>query len=306
MTLRDRIKANSQLYYGLLQWRRNRELKSFRALDDCGRRALVEKQYLASIGRPLRWDEPEAYTEKMQWEKLYHRDERKVRLADKYLVRDWVRERIGEEYLIPLLGVWDRVEDIDFNALPQQFVLKTNCGSGDVVIVKDKNALSKKQIEAIRRKLHYYLHYDLSATSCEMHYAEIPPKIVAEAYINSEKGDLPDYKFICFDGKPYFCWVDMDRFTAHRRNIYDLDWNLQSWTQTYPAYEGLIEKPENLAEMTALATKLSEGFAHVRVDLYSVRGRIYFGEMTFTSETGYGKITPDEMDFALGKLWNIK
>lgn len=306
MTIREIIKNHPALYYGLLQMRRQRELKRFRALDDRGRRAMVEKQYLAAIGRPLRWDTPEAYTEKMQWEKLYHPDARKVRLADKYLVRDWVRERIGEEYLIPLLGVWDHAEEIDFAGLPAQFVLKTNCGSGDAAVVKDKTALTEKQIRAIRRKMAYYLHYDHYATSCEMHYADIPPKIIAEAYIDPGHGDLPDYKFICFDGKPYFCWVDMDRFTAHRRNIYDLDWHLQPWHQTYPGYEGVIEKPENFAEMIALAEKLSQGFAHVRVDLYNVRGKIYFGEMTFTSETGYGKITPDETDFALGKLWNIK
>lgn len=251
----------------------------------------------------LDWDNLITYTEKMQWEKLYHKDPIKTELSDKYKVREWVKQTIGEEYLIPLLGVWDSVKEIDFSKLPNQFVLKTNKGSGDVVIVEDKTVLSKNDIRTIKRKLNLSLkkNYAFDA-GFEMHYADIAPKIIAEKLLEK---NIQDYKFLCFGGKPYYCWVDIDRFTDHRRNIYDLEWNKCDWEECYKTSDKIIPKPKNFDVMVELVTKLSADFAHVRVDLYNVDGKIYFGEMTFTSGSGFEHIIPESMNARLGEMWDV-
>ena len=165
--------------------------------------------YYRNTGDKLDWSNLRSYTEKMQWEKFFNKDPRKTQLADKYEVRSWVADKIGKEYLIPLLAVWDDAKDIDFSALPNAFVLKTNCGTGDVVIVKDKSKLTPKDIVRIRCKLNFYLHYDCGCNSFEMHYSSIPPKIICEQLLEFPGTDVPDYKFLCFNGKPYYCWVDV-------------------------------------------------------------------------------------------------
>lgn len=251
----------------------------------------------------LNWNNLKTYSEKMQWEKLYHKDPLKTELSDKYKVREWVKKKIGEEYLIPLIGVWDTTKSIDFTQLPNQFVLKTNKGSGDVVIVDDKEKLSKQDVKRIKRKLNISLKKNYAFDSgFEMHYADIQPKVIAEKFLEE---NIQDYKFLCFGGKPYYCWVDIDRFIDHRRNIYDLQWNLCDWEECYKSSDKIIEKPKNFDEMVKIAEKLCAGFAHVRVDLYNVDGKIYFGEMTFTSGSGFEIITPASMNEELGNLWEV-
>ena len=245
----------------------------------------------------------------MQVEKILHKFPEKARLADKYLVREWVAEKIGEEYLVPLCGkgVYDNPKEIDFDALPVSFVIKTNAGSGDAVIVRNKAALSSKDIRRIIAKLRYGLQFNYAWVGYEMHYADIQPKVLVEQFIECDEEDLPDYKFLCFDGKPVYCWVDKGRFHEHKRNVYDLDWNLQSWNQkNYGNYPGIIEKPQNFEKMTEIAATLAQGFQHVRVDLYNIHGRILFGEMTFTNGSGFEPIIPAEADYELGKLWNLQ
>ena len=263
----------------------------------------ISKQYKQRIGRDIDWNNIVTYTEKMQWSKLYSDNTLKSELTDKYKVRKWVAEKIGEEYLIDLLGVWDKFEDIDFSTLPDKFVLKTNHGSGTNVIVKDKKSLD---IKNTRRKFKDWLDTDFGYKSFELHYATIEPKIIAEKYIETDLGELQDYKFLCFGGQPYFCWVDMGRYSNHTRNVYNLEWELQPWNQElYSHYEKPIEKPENFENMVEIAKILSEGFPHVRVDLYNVNGKIYFGEMTFTNGGGFDRIFPSEYDKMLGDLWEI-
>lgn len=264
----------------------------------------VEYLYKRKIGRRLNWDKLASYTEKMQWAKLYDATPIKTQLSDKYLVREWVEEKIGKEYLIPLLGVWDNYDDINFESLPNQFVLKTNHGSGTVIVVKDKNNMDHK---LCRKLFNDWMNTDYSYVfGMEMQYTDIKRKIIAEQFLETGQSDLQDYKFLCFDSKPYFCWVDLDRFSNHTRNIYDLDWNLQDWNQyTYGNCKQGVSKPENFEKMVEIATVLCQGFSHVRVDLYNVNGVIYFGEMTFTNGSGYECIVPDEYDFKLGELWNI-
>lgn len=264
----------------------------------------IEFLYNKKIGRKLNWDNLCAYTEKMQWSKLYDATDIKTELSDKYLVRKWVEEKIGKDYLIPLLGVWNNYDEIDFEKLPNQFVLKTNHGSGTVIIVKDKYKINHK---LSRQLFDDWMNTDYSYLfGMEMQYTKIKRKIIAEQYLDTGDQDLQDYKFLCFDGRPYFCWVDLDRFKNHTRNVYDLNWNIQPWNQyTYGNSKNDIPKPKNFEKMVEIASLLCVGFSHVRVDLYNINGKIYFGEMTFTNGSGYERIVPDEYDFKLGKLWNI-
>lgn len=264
------------------------------------------KLYFERQGKILNWNNLRTYTEKMQWEKLFDTDERKVYCSDKYKVRAFVRNRIGEQYLIPLIGVWSNYREIDFSNLPEQFVIKTNHGSGDAIVVRNKSELSLQSKIHMRRVIESSLHTDYSIGFCELHYGKITPKIIAEEFIDSGSGDLQDYKFICFDGIPYFCWVDVGRFTDHRRVVFDMEWKKQNWNQhNYRAPEKEVPKPKNFDQMVDIVRKLADGFSHVRVDLYNVKGKIYFGEMTFTNGSGFEKIVPESADIMLGDLWNL-
>lgn len=263
----------------------------------------ISKQYKYRIGHDIDWNNLVTYTEKMQWAKLYDNDPLKSELTDKYRVREWVAQKIGKGYLIGLLGAWDSFEEIDFSKLPDKFVLKTNHGSGTNLIVKNKKSLNMKNT---RRMFKDWLSTDFGYKSLELHYSGITPKILAEEYIETEYGELQDYKFLCFGGKPYYCWVDMGRYSNHTRNVYDLNWELQPWNQeAYAHYEKPIPRPENFEKMIEIATILSQSFSHVRVDLYNVDGKVYFGEMTFTNGGGYDRILPVEYDKKLGELWEL-
>lgn len=272
-------------------------------LDEKEYRKEISRQYKERIGHDINWDNLSTYTEKMQWAKLYDHDPRKSELTDKFKVREWIIRTIGEEYLIKVLGVWDRFEDIDFSKLPDRFVLKTNHGSGTNLIVKDKKNLNMRWARLMFKD---WLDTDFGYKSLELHYSAIPPKIIAEEYVETELGELQDYKFLCFDGEPYYCWVDMGRYSNHTRNVYNLEWELQPWNQeTYSHYDKPIPQPENFEKMVELVRTLAKGFSHVRVDLYNVNGKIYFGEMTFTNGGGFDRILPAEYDTKLGELWTL-
>lgn len=279
-----------------------REIEKMKKMPIQEKVKTLEKAYLEKIGHELDWDNLQTYTEKMQWEKMYHEYPVKAVLADKYLVRDWVAEKIGGQYLIPLLGVWDSFDEIDFDSLPNQFVLKTNHGSGTNEIVKNKQKMHYKQVKC---RFDDWMQMDFAYTTFfEMHYSDIPRKILAEKYLETDRGELQDYKFLCFDGEPQFCWVDLGRFSDHTRTVFDMQWNLQPWTQAnYGISKEPIPKPKNFEKMVELARVLAQGFSHVRVDLYNVDGTIYFGEMTFTNGSGLDPIVPDEYDLVLGQYW---
>ena len=300
------FKAYAFVKVAAIHAKEQRRIRRFSRLNEEGKRAYNEQLYLERYGRPLDWDHLLNYSEKMQWAKMYDLDPRKVLCADKYAVREWVKEKIGEEYLIPLLGVWNSVREVDFEQLPNQFVMKTNHGSGDVVIVQDKKSMTLAKKWAIKRKVNRALKMNYSAVYCELHYEKIQPKVIAEQYMEDTAGRLQDYKFLCFDGIPYFCWVDVGRFTDRKRNIYDMEWTLQTWRQGPYGDPREIPKPENFEEMKALARTLSAGFSHVRVDLYNVDGKIYFGEMTFTNGSGFEKVYPESADRMLGDLWKLE
>ena len=254
--------------------------------------------YESRTGDELPLDAPATFNEKLQWMKLWDATPEKTRLADKYLVREWVKETVGEEYLIPLLGVWERFEDIDLDALPEQFVLKANDGSGRNIIVPDK---ADFHADAARAKFRKWKTEPFAFdTGFEMHYLNIPPRIIAEKYMEN-MDQLVDYKFMCFGGEVKFIWVDTDRYTRHHRTLFTTDWERMDVTiGEYAPAPGEIPRPERLAEMLALAEKLCRGFAHVRVDLYEVDGRVYFGEMTFTSTSGLDRAYPRRFEKTMG------
>ena len=254
--------------------------------------------YEDKTGHTFNLRNPRSYNEKIQWLKLYDNSPLKTRLADKFLVREWVKGKIGEEYLIPLLGVWESFDQVDFAKLPDKFVLKANHGSGWNIRVTDKRSFN---VSDARNKFHKWMNTDFAfVAGFELHYKGIRPRIIAEQYLGN--GDLPDYKVMCFNGRPHYIWVDSERYSDHKRDVFDLEWNLQPFTIHHPNSETAPERPQNLSLMIKLAEILCEGFAHVRVDFYEMDGKLYFGEMTFTSESGIGKFSSEEYDLLLGNL----
>ena len=262
--------------------------------------AHIGRRYEAMFGRKLNWDNPQTYNEKIHVSKLYMPSPLKTRLADKYLVREWIREKIGGEYLIPLLGVYDSFDEIDFDSLPDRFVIKCNHDSGSYALVKDKSKLNKK---LLKLKFDAFMGRNYAWMNFEMNYRDIKPKIVIEQFIDNAA--VNDYRFYSFDGRPYYCAVDFydNAHTRNARNIYGMNWEIQPFILQYPNYAGKTELPSNFDELKEIASKLAEGFDHVRVDLYSAGEKIYFAEMTFAHGNGLQKFTPDEWDYKLGELW---
>lgn len=263
----------------------------FSSADESDYPRLLKLWYKASTGEDLNLDATQTFNEKIQWLKLYDSTPLKTRLADKYLVRDWVKEKIGEEYLVPLLGVWDKFDDIDIDSLPNQFALKCNHGSGWNEIVKDKSLLD---IADAKKKIDQWMKTNFAFVSgLELHYKNIPPKIIAEKYIEQLDNDLLDYKIHVFNGIPKIIQIIGNRnFETHKAKecFLTTDWVSQELMyHTYNSYEIIPEKPENLSELLKIAEILGEGFSYVRVDLYDLSGKIIFGEMTFTPASGIGK-----------------
>lgn len=249
---------------------------------------------------------PQTYNEKLQWMKLNDRNFDYIRMVDKATAKDYVKEKLGtDENIIPTFGVWDKFEDIDFDSLSNQFVLKTTHDSGGVVICKDK---SKLDIRAAKVKLSASLSHDYYMEYREWPYKNIPRRIIAEQFMVDESGtELKDYKFFCFDGEIKFLKVDFDRFIEHHANYYSPQWKLLPFGEAIypPRPEHKIEKPVNLDEMLKIARTLSNGIPFVRIDLYNINGHIYFGEMTFFPASGMGKFEPDEWDKKIGELWTL-
>ena len=268
-------------------------------------RTALKDWYFEHTGENLNLENLQTFNEKIQWMKLYDSTPLKTRLADKYLVREWVKEKIGEEYLIPNLGVWDSFDEINFDELPDQFVLKCNHGAGYNIIVKDK---SKLDLEDARNKINKWLQEDFAfKNGFEMHYSAIPRKIIAEKYIENFDNDLYDYKVWCFNGKAHYVQFLSERNTdGLKMAFYDREWNKQDFVYSYPLDQKENKKPVNLNLLLSLAEKLSESFSHARVDFYITNdGRIYFGEITFTSYSGICHWEPKSTDLMLGQMLEL-
>ena len=260
--------------------------------------------YKRVTGHYLNLDNPKRFNEKIQWLKLYASTPIKTRLADKFLVRDWVKEKIGEEYLIPLLGVYDKFEDIDFSKLPDRFVIKCNHGCAYNIIVKDKSQLDLAEVKA---KLDKWMSENFAFRwGYELQYRDIPPKIIIEKYIENQLsgGDLYDYKFWCFNGRvEYIQFLSERNLDGLKMAFYDRNWRKQDFVYSYPLDAKNIPAPDNLDKMIELAETLSKNFGHVRVDFYRLDdGTIYLGEMTFTSASGLCKWNDEKINRYFGRL----
>ena len=262
---------------------------------------ILAESFQWRVGRPLDLDNPKTFTEKIQWLKIFGSTPIKSQLADKFSVRGWVADKIGDEYLIPLLGVWNDFDDIDFDALPEKFVLKCNHGSAMNIVVRDKKNFD---VRRAREKFNAWLAIDFATGFFELHYTRIKRKIIAEKFLtNGDAPDINDYKFWCFGGRVEYVQVDRNRSTNHVQRFYTVDWEpLDFIILGHKLDTTISEKPPTLKKMLEIAEKLSDGFSIVRVDLYCVENKIYFGEMTFTPLAGYIKWTPAEMDYRIGKL----
>lgn len=254
------------------------------------------------MGYPLNLRSPRTFNEKLQWLKLYNRKPEYTQMVDKYAVKEYVAKLIGEEYIIPTLGVWDRVEDIDFDTLPNQFVLKTTHGGGGggVVVCKDK---SNFDFKAAKIKLQKSMNSDIYRNFREWPYKHVQKRIIAEKFMVDESGvELKDYKFFCFNGEVKCFKVDFDRFIAHRANYYDRNACLLPFGEVdcCPDFSRQLALPDNLKEMCYLAEKIADGHPFIRVDLYNINRKIYFGEITFFPAAGLGRLEPEEWDYTTG------
>ena len=258
------------------------------------------------MSRPLDFNNLQTFTEKLQWIKIFDATPIKSYLADKYAVRSWVAEKIGDEYLIPLLGVWDDFDDINFDELPNQFVLKCNHGSGMNVICRDKETFD---VQRAREKLNAWLAIDFALGSLELHYTRIDRKIIAEKFMtNGDLPDLIDYKFLCFNGKIVYCQYLTDRSTNLKLNYFDENWqptNVERSDHPRSDHPEQIPPPKNFELMKKLAATLAEGFNFVRVDFYEIEGKVYFGEMTFTPGSGNFYYKSEGTNEYLGSLLKL-
>lgn len=261
-------------------------------------------------GKILHLKNPKSFNEKLQWLKIYDYKPEYTKLVDKLAVKNYVESRVGDEYIIPTLAVWDSVADIDWDSLPNQFVLKTTHGGGGcgVIVCSDKTKFDK--IKA-KNKLKKSMCTNAGQTYREKPYLSVPRKIIAEKYIadqvigNSENSaDLRDYKFFCFNGKVKFFKIDFGRFVEHHANYYSPNGDLLPFGEVaYKPDPNHVENmPSNLSEMIRLAETLSANYKFLRVDLYNVNGKIYFGELTFYPAAGMGAFIPEEWDEKLGNM----
>ena len=269
-------------------------------------RRYLEWFWYLKFGKKLDLDNPRTYNEKLQWLKLYDRREEYTRMVDKIDAKEFVSSVIGEKYVIPTLGKWNSVEEIDWESLPQQFVIKATCDSGGVVVCKNKSELD---ISAAKRKLSSSWGKSYFKYNREYPYRNVIPRIIADEYIEDESGyELKDYKFFCFDGEPKCLFVASDRMNKGEEtkfDFYDLDWNHIPVVNGHPNNPKGIMKPKNFEEMLEIARKLSAGIPHVRVDLYNCNGRIYFGEMTFFHWSGTVAFEPDDLDYKMGEWLHL-
>lgn len=257
--------------------------------------------YRIRMGKKLNLESPETFNEKLQWLKLYNRNPKYTDMVDKYKAKEYVSKMIGTEYVIPTIGVWDKFEDIDFDSLPNQFVLKCTHDSGGLVICRDKQKLD---ISAVKRKINKSLKHNFYYAQREWPYKNVKPRIIAEQYMeDKEDKELRDYKFFCFDGRVKALFVATDRGNKYEEtkfDFFDEEFNHLEIKNGHPNANKVPHKPKQFNLMKDLAKKLSKGIPQVRVDFYEVNGQVYFGEMTFFNFSGMTPFEPEEWDYKFG------
>ena len=268
-------------------------------------RIYLQIVYFKHFRRFINFNNPKTFNEKIQWLKLNYRNEEYTKLVDKYRVKQYITKLIGEEYVIPTLGVWNNVDDIDFKSLPEKFVLKCNNDSGGIVICKNKKDFDEAKAKSFlkeRLKNNGYWY------GREWPYKNVKPCIIAEKYMeDSISKDIKDYKFFCFNGSMEFFDIDIDRFIEHRANYYDRNGNFFPFGKTYcpPDYTKKIEMPKNLDKMIELAETISHNTVLSRIDFYEIDGQVYFGEITFYPGSGFSPFTDEKWDYKLGDMIDL-
>lgn len=262
--------------------------------------------YWSRLGKKLDLKNPNTYNEKLQWLKLYDRKSEYTDMVDKYEVKEYVAEKIGGKYIIPTLGIWNNFDEINFDKLPDRFVLKCTHDSGGLVICKDKKTFD---MEGARKKINKSLKRNYYQSGREWPYKNVKPRIIAEKYMEPKDGsDIKDYKYFCFEGVPRMILVCDNRFseTGLTEDFYDVDWNhLPVERVHHKNSKNNIPKPQNNDLMLSLAAKLSKGMHFMRVDFYEIDGEVYFGEITFFPASGCEGFVPDEWDLKLGEWLSL-
>lgn len=266
----------------------------------------LKKLYKLKSGQNLDLENPKTFNEKLQWLKIHDRKPIYTNYVDKYEVKKIISKAIGEEYVIPTIEVYEKFEDIDFEKLPNQFVIKCTHDSGGLVIVKDKTKLNYKKA---RKKINHCLRRNYYWSSREWPYKDIHPRIIIEPYMEDLKNhELIDYKIMCFDGKAKMLFTCTERFSEDGLKVtfFDLEWNKLPFERKYKSSSKKIEKPVNFQKMIEFSEKLSQEITFVRVDWYEINGKLYFGELTFYPGSGYEFFNPEEWDYKLGEWINLK
>ncbi|MGN1190494.1 MAG: ATP-grasp fold amidoligase family protein [Candidatus Ornithospirochaeta sp.] len=257
----------------------------------------VKVIYRLRMGKKLDLSEPKTFSEKLQYLKVYDHNPKYSKMAGKLSMREYVANTIGEGHTVPILGVWDSFDSIDFDTLPEEFVLKTTHDSGSYAICRDKNKFdyknAKKVIERSLKKNYYRV-------TREWQYKDIDRKVIAEILLKDNGGTLTDYKFFCFNGEPHFMYIERESDEHPLQAIFDMDFNRLPFTMEDEKWEGEIEKPACFSQMIDYAAKLSASIPFLRVDMYEVNGVVYIGELTFYHYGGYVSFNPPEWDSIIG------
>ena len=293
------LKKNPWILWIWNEQRRIKGEKNFKKIND---EEFVKKFYKNAFGNELDLENPVTFNEKLNWLKLNLKNPNATICADKYEVRKYIENK-GYGYILnDLLGVYDNVEEIDIDRLPDRFVLKGTHGSGWNLIVKDKNKVNWKPWKLIMKS---WLRQNFYYYGREWVYKDIKPRIICEKFLEDSNKELLDYKIYCFNGIPKFIQIDVDRFTNHTANYYDIEWNEMDFQYDDENSGRKIEKPKNLKQMLEISKVLSEEFEHVRVDFYEVDGKLYFGELTFFTASGTGKFNPEKYDELIGSWLHL-
>ena len=263
----------------------------------------LKKIYKIRMGESLNLECPVTFNEKLQWLKLHDRNPLYTKMVDKYEFKNYIKERLGEGYTIPTLGVWDSFDDIDFSSLPDKFVLKCTHDSGGLVICKDKENFD---VDKAREKINNALKSDYYLTSREWPYKNVKPRIIIEEYLSDLKeGSLLDYKIFMFNEKLAYFLICSDRNTNLKFTFFDKNGKFINMTQDGEPNDKKLSLPDNYKEMVAMAKRISKGTIESRIDFYDINGKIYFGEITFFDSAGFGKFEPNEWDKKIGDMLKL-
>ena len=277
--------------------------KYFKIIPD---KMYLKLKYRLLFGRNLDFDNPKSFNEKINFLKIYDKNPIYTKMVDKSEAKKYAANIIGEKYIIPTIGVYEKFDDIDFDSLPDRFVIKCTHDSGGLVICKDKKSFDK---EVAKKKINKCLKTNYYYHGREWPYKNVKPRILIEDYMEDSKcGELRDYKFFCFDGVPKLMFVATNRFGDGETyfDFFDEDYNHLPFSQGHPNAPVIPRKPKNFEKMKKLASKLSQGIKQVRIDFYEVDGEVYFGEFTFSHFSGMMPFVPDEWDYKIGELVKLK